>query len=94
MVMRMTKCEKCIHGDICAIRDCMDADDEIAMTYCAHFIGKADFVEVVRCKDCKYYETDIWDGEILCGCNNPSGMQDVSADGYCSYGKRKGGEAE
>lgn len=50
---------------------------------------EADVVEVVRCKDCKYYETDIWDGEILCGCGNSSGLNDDKPDGYCCYGERR-----
>lgn len=56
---------------------------------CKVFKSKADFVEVVRCKDCKYYETDIWDGEILCGCGNSSGLNDDKPDGYCCYGERR-----
>lgn len=82
MVMRMTKCEKCIHGDICANRDCMDADDEIAMTYCAYFIGKSDFVEVVRCKDCQYANDS---GTI---CRYGVG-RDVKPDHFCGYGERR-----
>lgn len=42
----MTLCEKCIHGDICADRNCHDEDDERAMTYCDDFINKDDVVEV------------------------------------------------
>ena len=52
-------------------------------------VEDADVVEVVRCKDCKYYETDIWDGEILCGCGNSSGLNDDKPDGYCCYGERR-----
>ena len=57
-----------------------------------------DAVEVVRCKDCKYFEFDSWAKvneipiivahEICkfwgsgCGCKTDS-------DGYCSFGERK-----
>lgn len=51
----------------------------------------ADVVEVVRCKDCKYYD----DGE--CGYHSESKEMrtyerwtvDVNEDDYCSYGKRR-----
>ena len=94
--MRMT-CKDCLHRDGCCNFVPIEGTIEEKAEYlyeclkkpCKDFKNKADFVEVVRCRDCKYYETDIWDGEILCGCNNPSGMQDVSADGYCSYGERR-----
>lgn len=51
----------------------------------------SDLVEVVRCKDCKYYKTDTpyckehnkgycsWDGVIK------------TKKHYCSYGEREGG---
>ena len=51
----------------------------------------ADVVEVVRCKDCKYKMTANFCGEILIGCSNPSGLADVCADGFCSYGERREG---
>ena len=79
----MNKCDTCKCNKICD-------HYHFGFENCDNYIS-VDCIEVVRCQDCRYYETDIWDGEILCGCNNPSGMQDVSADGYCSYGKRKGG---
>ena len=87
MVIRMTKCEKCIHGDICATRDCMDADDEIAMTYCAYFIGKADFAEVVRCDKCEHWI--YWADEKRCSCD----LHHIrtNRDDFCSYGERKEG---
>ena len=44
-------------------------------------IPAADVVEVVRCKDCKY-----WTG-VEC---NERDIDVVDDDEYCSYGKRKG----
>lgn len=35
----MTLCEKCLHAEVCAIRDGQDEGDEIAMTYCSDFQG-------------------------------------------------------
>lgn len=59
----------------------------------------ADVVEVVRCKDCKYYAamiTDTASGNMETApwgiCTQPwfnSDEYDVQENGYCSYGKRK-----
>ena len=93
----MTLCEKCIHSDICVTRDCMDADDEIALVKCKCFRNKADFVEVVRCKDCKHYK----DKGVLNEFDKPLGVCkkdvyfwddepiEVLFDDFCSYGERK-----
>lgn len=47
----------------------------------------ADVVEVVRCKDCKYFQTAKVNnkGFLICPA---SGMEITETD-YCSYGKRK-----
>lgn len=45
-----------------------------------------DAVEVVRCKECKYWDkATIRKGFLICLA---SGME-IMADDYCSYGKRK-----
>ena len=80
----MTLCEKCIHGDICADRDCVCADDEIALKHCANFKNKADFVEVVRCKDCIHRNEDDF-RSFYCR-KDDVGCKD---DDFCSYGERK-----
>lgn len=47
----------------------------------------ADVVEVVRCKDCKY-----WDGEGRCeGIRNGLILEYTDRLDYCSYGERKDG---
>ena len=50
-----------------------------------------DAVEVVRCKDCKYflpYETAK--GEKFCFCNHPyDGLYGVGLDSFCYLGERK-----
>ena len=78
----MTLCEKCIHGEICADRDCMDIDDERALQSCNDFKNKADFVEVVRCKDC-----DIPHNKWT-GCPYMNGLI-PPPNHFCSYGERK-----
>lgn len=51
-----------------------------------------DFVSVVRCKDCKYYDNS--EGIFWCMLNSkfyPGGFDwhSFPEDGYCSYGERK-----
>lgn len=53
----------------------------------------ADVVEVVRCKDCKYFILDEGDGLGYCTCQkipmNFVGELYPTEDFYCSYGERK-----
>ena len=53
----------------------------------------ADVVEVVRCKDCKYYEP--LNANVHCKgyCNYVEDLSDiVRPSDYCSYGEMKGGK--
>lgn len=92
----MTLCEKCIHREVCNIRGCHDENDERALTYCADFKNKADFVEVVRCKDCEYYSSVTkYSGEPMhygyC-CNTHDsvlGNRHRYEGDFCSYGEGK-----
>lgn len=52
----------------------------------------ADAVEVVRCKDCLYWEKGK-DYEPYCN-HFRNMMTDTNADDFCSYGERKKGEGE
>jgi hypothetical protein len=50
---------------------------------CQHFKNKADFVEVVRCKKCKYNGNFFkcpFDADVKC-----------KEDDFCSYGERRDG---
>ena len=52
--------------------------------------GMADAkAELVRCKDCKYWEEH--DGEMFCNCY-ANLMTDTAPDDFCSYGERKDNE--
>lgn len=46
----------------------------------------ADVVEVVRCKDCVYFEMDD-DG--FCYCLDSTGFDSKDLDDFCSDGKRR-----
>ena len=49
----------------------------------------ADVVEVVRCKDCKYYEQDPYNPEPDMMCRHWCDWLPTDPDDYCSYGERK-----
>ena len=55
-------------------------------------IHAADVVEVVRCKDCKYFSSFEY-SEQQGLCINHSGLNGIDAcvseDDFCSYGERK-----
>lgn len=85
-------CKDCICYDIL----CKDTlqDDELQL--CDSFKNKADFIEVVRCKNCIHGEVSIMsltkDGKKTwgCYCNVSNSVKDV--DAYCSCGKKRGNE--
>jgi hypothetical protein len=65
------------------VKRCIEIDDSVPNVATA-----VDFVEVVRCKDCKHY------GGVTYGfvCRKYSGAETkvyTEKDHYCSYGERK-----
>ena len=48
----------------------------------------ADFVDVVRCKDCKHYQNDTFFGQGWCNGRR------VEKDGFCSHGERRDHEKQ
>ena len=54
-------------------------------------VPSADVVEVVRCKDCKYYRHDVDKDGGSWDCCSEHG-EFVTPTDYCSYGERKDGE--
>lgn len=69
--------------DRIAIRDALYDADAITMRGVAMLnkFPAADVVEVVRCRDCKWYQK----GE----CRETGGLMDVKPDDFCSYGERR-----
>ena len=72
-------CKDCIHYDVCPLGLAIQGKTGT----CLKFKNKADFVEVVRCKDCKHLMFSDMYGE----CNKR--FEIVRPDDFCSYGERK-----
>ena len=51
----MATCKDCVHYDVCQYH--IDEETDMTINECGKFKNKADFVEVVRCKDCAYRYT-------------------------------------
>jgi hypothetical protein len=77
-------CEDCIHYEVCIFH--LKNDEYLK---CLLFQNKADFAEVVRCKDCAYWQ-DNNGGYPHEECR--WGKDETpDADDYCSFGERKDG---
>lgn len=72
-------CEDCIHFELCAI--CVPP-----LPICDRFKDISQLVEVVRCKDCKYYE--IHKPKVLENCERNGCLIPMKPDDFCSYGKK------
>ncbi len=75
-------CEKCVHYEVC------DRSSRMMWARLSKEKVCTDFMEVVRCKDCKH-----WSGGVG-GCTEhvkccKIGFYMVGEDGYCVYGERK-----
>ena len=99
----MKHCEKCLYYEKCKA-EIDEAPDDIFTFFpynedCPHFKNKADFVEVVRCKDCKQFmeyaegvqcvEKSNGDCFIRMMCCIDRQFEGVTYDDFCSYGERK-----
>lgn len=78
-------CKDCIHYDVCLPNSAAYGHK---LKPCSKFKNKADFVEVVRCKDCKHYKpydkpVEDFDGKCT--------VRECETDEneFCSYGERK-----
>lgn len=80
--MGMKNCKKCKHYSMCGFSKYASAEK------CLDFWDVSDVVKVVRCKDCKHYLYDDFDGAYVC-------MQlskYVKPDFWCAHGERKDNE--
>ena len=79
-------CKDCVHVDVCLARYGKQVERWASQSGCNRYKSKADFVEVVRCKECKYLMFSDMYGE--CGRGY---MGIVSPNNFCSRGERKDG---
>ena len=89
----MSKCKDCLSEQVCRYNDGINLyckeDCE-----CPHFKNKADFVEVVRCGQCKHYKMHYhyFDADKPTGFGHCTliGMDvDIGDKYFCSCGERK-----
>ena len=94
--MKKLTCYDCIHCDVCSgIGACSYHCSDVSK--CKHFKNKADFVEVVRCKNCKHFTKrgeEFLNNDIFGICEKSrTGFfddgEEVYGNDFCSYGERK-----
>lgn len=92
----MARCKDCIHFGIC--KKGFPWADGKGGGWCEDFKSKADYADVVRCKDCRYAYINFFSansGVALCRhwTNHAEGKQAIMQhDDFCSYGERREGE--
>ena len=88
----MSTCKDCLHYEVCQYH--ITEETDMTVNECSHgFKNRAEYVEVVRCKECENcrvgknsrYCTEHSDGF-------GSHIVYVDEDDYCSYGIRKESE--
>ena len=85
----MARCGDCIHFHQCS--HYVTPEETFAeVGGCSAFKNKGDFVEVVRCKDCKYYSKMLPNGGVIYKfpiCQKF--CKSTETNDFCSYGERK-----
>jgi hypothetical protein len=88
-------CKDCLHFKVCEYEGVYFEDVAIEASsadgiedLCPLFENKADFSEVVRCKDCLYYTPIPWNKEeMVCQCYTDWLFTEPTD--FCSNGERK-----
>lgn len=77
-------CKDCVHYEVCAYDNATTEYSHL----CAFVKPKADFVEVVRCKDCKRRNTA--NCALWCATMNDSiYIREHGVEFWCAFGERK-----
>ena len=79
----MSTCKDCIHYEICDIMADQYGIPKVPSSQCGFYKNTTDVVEVVRCKDCKYY-CPYNNGY----CTHGTGLMALDENQFCSYGER------
>ena len=88
-------CKDCLHFDVCQALEDSGQISKIYPSQCGCFKDKSQFVEIVRCKDCKscdkfYPNKKIGEEpELEYFCEKEK--RTTRPDDFCSYGERKDG---
>ena len=85
-------CKDCLYYEVCPLGLAIKGSTGT----CLKFKNKADFVEVVRCGGCKYWESKVFDpiiehhiGECHCShWENDYFWYETCETDFCSYGER------
>ena len=78
----MARCKCCIHKPVCFKQGMRDKLTPTGFELeCRYFKNKSDVVEVVRCKDCKHFVSEV--------CRHDFALNFCRGDDYCCYGERK-----
>lgn len=86
----MITCKDCYLYDGCIAGHLHCYEENDIKNNCNNFKNKNNYVEVIRCKDCKYfYQKTLVGGFCKCGevCGGDSRMR--ANEGFCSYGELK-----
>ena len=87
--LRKANCAECDNYNAVRCRACW-VDDVVSLLEDSPTV---DAVEVVRCKDCKWYQIRKWDDQTpKYDCRKTHALLDVKPDDFCSYGERREGE--
>lgn len=84
-------CKDCLHDGVCHLQEMstgLELEEYIKEFGCEDYISNTDFVEVVRCKDCKHiYKARSEKNTYYCtlGFN----ALKTEPTHFCSYGERR-----
>lgn len=83
-------CKDCIYRAMCYKHEHYAYGDEYDEKPCEMFKNKADFVEVIRCRNCNHCEIviDQFDNDWYF-CKKTMNNAEVKPDDFCRYGERK-----
>lgn len=73
-------CERCVHYEVC------DRSSRMIWARLSKEKVCSDFMEVVRCKDCKHRIYSEFDGCHVC---HHGGFNAINEEHFCSYGERE-----
>ena len=92
----MKTCKDCIHYNVCDYQKMIN--HKVSQSVCKKFKNESNWKEVVRCKDCKYYEQgDLLAPNKFCFRLVHKGEHigfNFSDDDFCSYGVKMDGGNE